>query len=325
MTLYFLQQRIGMEVVQRRISHQGAGAHPLYPLHRHMGAEVVACLPTLTRKYSKTFAPRYLGPYFIIEVHSNVVATIRSDFYAKTGQPEREHTVGIDRLLPVPAGTRWEDGGVNLPSWLGKSYQEQREQQWASVDLHAEILKGAAPDIELTKLGRDPSDLDHLWEQCGDPSDPDPEEVAEQSLPFGQVNEAAGGGEGEAKGEEGGGGGGGGTAGWEAAPAQEAPTFSKHPSSGSTFTMPLEGQIIVETENEQEDLQQDADGRQSRRRRRSRSRSVVSIEARVRQPAIPGQHASTTSSGWQTPQGPQLEGGCLPLHVTLERRRSRWR
>ena len=311
MTLYFLQQRIGMEVVQRRISHQGAGAHPLYPLHRHMGAEVVACLPTLTRKYSKTFAPRYLGPYFIIEVHSNVVATIRSDFYAKTGQPEREHTVGIDRLLPVPAGTRWEDGGVNLPSWLGKSYQEQREQQWASVDLHAEILKGAAPDIELAKLGRDPSDLDHLWEQCGDPSDPDPEEVAEQSLPFGQVNEAAGGGEGEEKGEEGGGGGGGGTTGWEAAPAQEAPTFSKHPSSGSTFTMPLEGQIIVETENEQEDLQQDADGRQSRRRRRSRSRSVVSIEARVRQPAISGQHASTSSSGWQTPPRTPA-GGWMP-------------
>ena len=47
MTLYFLQHRLGVEVVQT--------------------TEDVACLPAVTRKHSKIFAPRYLGQYFIVE------------------------------------------------------------------------------------------------------------------------------------------------------------------------------------------------------------------------------------------------------------------
>ena len=292
MTLYFLHQRLGMEVVQRRISHQGAGSHPLYPLHRQVGTEVVACLPTLTRKYSKTFAPRYLGPYFIIEAHSNVVATIRSDFYAKAGQQEREHTVGIDRLLPVAAGTRWEDGGLNLPTWFGPAGPEQREQQWVSMDLQAEILRGVAPEIELAKLGQDPSQLDDLWEKGGNSIESDPEGVDRQDECSTQGGDDPG-----TAGEGGGGGGGegGSVAGWEPAQAQERAML---PPSAPLLDG---GQIVIETENEQEDVQEDSDGKRHMRRRRSRSRSVVSIESRKRESASSNQHTTQVASGWQTP------------------------
>ena len=164
MTLYFLQHRLGMEVVQRRMSHQGAGTHPLYPLHRHVGTEVVACLPAVTRKHSKTFAPRYLGPYFIVEAVSNVVATIRSDFYSRLGRQEQEHTVGLDRLWPVEPGTRWEDEGVNLPTETYPPDLERREQEWASIDLHGEVLRGSGTERELARLNQGTSELDQSWE-----------------------------------------------------------------------------------------------------------------------------------------------------------------
>ena len=321
MTLYFLQQRLGLELVQRRVSHQGAGAHPLYPLHKHVGAEVVACLPSLTRKYSKTFAPRFLGPYFVIEVHSNVVATIRSNFYAVQGEQEREHTVGIDRLWPVPKGTRWQDGGLNLPAYPGNSYSEQKEQQRAAIDLQAEVLKGAAPDIELSRLGEDPSRLDGLWSLSVDPEDDDIGREGQDETGHEQAGEGGdqrednggtgeGGGEGVRSGEVIGG------------QVDEQRQENEVEGGGESLTevaaprvpeildnLPLGGKIVIETSDEREDIQEHYNGEKSRRRRRSRSRSVVSIEAYRRTPvSARNRHGSDGSGGRKTPPNAPVGG-----------------
>ena len=326
MTLYFLQQRLGLELVQRRVSHQGAGAHPLYPLPKHVGAEVVACLPSLTRKYSKTFAPRFLGPYFVIDVHSNVVATIRSNFYAAQGEQEREYTVGIDRLWPVPKGTRWQDGGLNLPAHPGRSFSEQKEQQWASIDLQAEVLKGAAPDIELAKLGEDPSRLDGLWSLSVDSEDNDVEREEPDALGDEQAGEEEGQREdqGGTSGEGGGGGGGGRSGDGEVVGGQvdEPRQESEVGGGGESATevtaprvpeflddLPLGGRIVIETNDEREDIQENYDGEKSTRRRRSRSRSVVSIEAYRRTPApARSRHGSDGSRGRKTPPNAPVGG-----------------
>ena len=306
MTLYFLQQRLGMEVVQRRISHQGAGFHPLYPLHRFVGAEVVACVPALTRKYAKTFAPRFLGPYFIVEAHSNVVATIRSNFYARIGQQEMEHTVGLDRLLPVRQGTRWEDGGVNLPMLPVKPHRGQKEQQWAAIDLDGEILKGAAPECELARLDQDSSDLDHLWDKFWDAGGEEEEEVGEGPRDDGRDENV---GEEEEKG--GGGGGGGGVGGGGGDEREEEEGELALPQTGSTPVQPPQAgsegpspwsnaSIRIETELEEEVEEDLGDGK--RMRRRSRSRSLVSVGRTMLRSATPSRVDS----------GVQLSGGSTP-------------
>ena len=308
MTLYFLQHRLGMEVVQRRMSHQGAGTHPLYPLQRHVGTEVVACLPALTRKYSKTFAPRYLGPYFIVEAVSNVVATIRSDFYSRVGRQEQEHTVGLDRLWPVEPGTRWEDEGANLPAEAPPNL-ERREQEWASIDLHGEVLRGAGTERELARLNQGTSELDQSWEiswHQGEGEDTggvegnvEEEDTHEEEAPVDGSDE---------NGDkiEGGMGGGGGT-------SNLVPDIWP-------IVQPI-GVIAQDEEIVEEEVEHNIDDQKVvRRRRRSRSRSIVSIGSTEGfwppTRGVPATPPSKPADGWQPtpprtegrPEGSQVEG-----------------
>ena len=309
MTLYFLQHRLGMEVVQRRMSHQGAGTHPLYPLHRHVGTEVVACLPAVTRKHSKTFAPRYLGPYFIVEAVSNVVATIRSDFYSRVGRQEQEHTVGLDRLWPVEPGTRWEDEGANLPAETYPPNLERREQEWASIDLHGEVLRGSGTERELARLNQGTSELDQSWEiswHQGEGEDTggvegniEEEDTHEEEAPADQRD-------GNGDTIEGGTGGGGGT-------SNLVPDIWP-------IVQPI-GVIAQDEEIVEEEVEHNVDDQKVvRRRRRSRSRSMVSIGSTEGfwppTRGVPATPPSKPADGWQPtpprtegrPEGSQVEG-----------------
>ena len=299
MTLYFLQHRLGMEVVQRRMSHQGAGTHPLYPLHRHVGTEVVACLPAVTRKHSKTFAPRYLGPYFIVEAVSNVVATIRSDFYSRVGRQEQEHTVGLDRLWPVEPGTRWDDEGVNLPAETYPPSLEQKQQEWASIDLHGEVLRGSGAERELARLNQGTSELDQSWEISwhqgeGEDIDGPEENIEEEETPEEHAPGDRRAGNGDMIGVGRGGGG----------------TLDLVPDIWP-IGQPI-GVVAQDDEMVEEEVERDIDGQKVvRRRRRSRSRSIVSIGSTAGfrpttyfEPATP---PSKPADGWQ-PTPPRPEG-----------------
>ena len=158
--LYLIQNRCGMEVLQRRRVHFGNKRHPLYPIPSNIGQSCMLCDTSELRSYpSKALAPRWSGPWILVGSVNNVIATVRSDFKHQLGLPETVKLAGIDRLLPAPRGLRWEN--VNTLSTFSREARcGVLEQGWSSLDLFAEVIEGADPIPRLHQLGVNPADID---------------------------------------------------------------------------------------------------------------------------------------------------------------------
>ena len=92
-----MQQRLGQEVLQRQRVHLGNMVHELYPLTSYVGQSCMVCDTSELRTYpSKALAPRWSGPWTILALVNNVVASVRSDFKHKLGLPEMVKLLGID-------------------------------------------------------------------------------------------------------------------------------------------------------------------------------------------------------------------------------------
>ena len=157
------QQRLGMEVLQRRRVHLGNMSHPLYPLTAHVGQSVMVCdTSELRNQPNRSLAPRWTGPHILISSVNNVIGVLRSDFKHHLGLPETRKLLGIDRLLPIPKGLRWES--INTLSNFSKEARDSLlEGNWSSLDLFAEYIEGADP---VPRLWMDPSEVDLSYEQA---------------------------------------------------------------------------------------------------------------------------------------------------------------
>ena len=105
---------------------------------------------------SKALAPRWSGPWTILAAVNNVVASVGSDFKHKLGLPETVKLMGIDRLLAVPKGLRWEEVNI-LSTYSREACDSVLEQKWSAIDLFGEILEGADPSPRLHLLGVNPA------------------------------------------------------------------------------------------------------------------------------------------------------------------------
>ena len=86
---YLVQQRCGMEVLQRRRVHLGNMTHPLYPLTAHVGQSVMVCDTSELRNHpSRSLALRWTGPHILILAVNNVIGVLRSGFKHHLGLPE---------------------------------------------------------------------------------------------------------------------------------------------------------------------------------------------------------------------------------------------
>ena len=163
---YLTQHRLGLEVLQRRRVHLGNMNHPLYPLTAHVGQSVMICDSSELRNHpNRSLAPRWSGPHILISAVNNVVGVLRSDFKHHLGLPETRKLLGIDRLLPIPKGLRWEN--INTLSSFSKEARDSLlEENWSSLDLFAEYLEGADPGPRLHQLGMDPSEVNLSYEEA---------------------------------------------------------------------------------------------------------------------------------------------------------------
>ena len=152
---YLTQQRLGLEVLQRRRVHLGNMLHPLYPLTAHVGQSVMVCdTSELRNQPNRSLAPRWTGPHILISSVNNVIGVLRSDFKHHLGLPETRKLLGIDRLLPIPKGLRWES--INTLSNFSKEARDSLlEENWSSLDLFAEYIEGADP-VPRLNLGWTP-------------------------------------------------------------------------------------------------------------------------------------------------------------------------
>jgi hypothetical protein len=101
----------------------------------------------------------------LISFVNNVIGVLRSDFKHHLGLPETRKLLGIDRLLPIPPGLRWES--INILSSFSKEARDGvLEENWSSLDLFAEYLEGADPVPRLHQLGLYPSEVDLSYEQA---------------------------------------------------------------------------------------------------------------------------------------------------------------
>ena len=163
---YLTQHRLGLEVLQRRRVHLGNMNHPLYPLTAHVGQSVMICDSSELRNHpNRSLAPRWSGPHILISAINNVVGVLRSDFKHHLGLPETRKLLGIDRLLPIPKGLRWEN--INTLSSFSKEARDSLlEENWSSLDLFGEYLEGADPGPRLHQLGMDPSEVNLSYEEA---------------------------------------------------------------------------------------------------------------------------------------------------------------
>ena len=82
--------------------------------------------------------------------------------------------MGIDRILPVPKGIRWEEINT-LTSFSREARDAVLEQGWSSIDLFGEVLEGVNPIPRLHQLGTSPAEVDQSYEEA-DGEDRDEEE-----------------------------------------------------------------------------------------------------------------------------------------------------
>ena len=164
---YLVQQRCGMEVLQRQRVHLGNMSHPLHPLPAHVGQSVMVCDTSELRNHpTRSLAPRWTGPHILISAVNNVVGVLRSDFKHRLGLPETRKMLVIDRLLPVTKGLRWEQ--INCLSSLSREARDSLlEEGWSSIDLFGEYLEGADPVPRLHQLGTSPYEVDLSYEEAG--------------------------------------------------------------------------------------------------------------------------------------------------------------
>ena len=113
---------------------------------------------------SKALAPRWSGPWTILAAVNNVVASVGSDFKHKLGLPETVKLLGIDRLLAVPKGLRWEEVNI-LSTYSREACDSVLEQGWSARDLFGEILEGADPSPRLHLLGVNPAEVDQSYDE----------------------------------------------------------------------------------------------------------------------------------------------------------------
>ena len=101
----------------------------------------------------------------------------------RLGLPEKVKLLGMDRLLPVPKGMRWEE--INcLASYTLEARDAVLEQQWSSIDLFGEVLEGADPIPRLHQLGTSPAEVDQCFEEVEEEERDDEEyEDYEEDLP----------------------------------------------------------------------------------------------------------------------------------------------
>ena len=113
----------------------------------------MVCDTTELRNHpSRALAPRWTGPWLLIAAINNVVAPLRSDFKHRLGLPETVKLLGIDRLLPVPKGLRWEQINT-LTTFSREARYSVLEQGWSSINIFGEVLEGADPCPRLHQLG----------------------------------------------------------------------------------------------------------------------------------------------------------------------------
>ena len=190
---YLVQQRCGTEVLQRRRIHLGNMSHPLYPLTSHVGQSVMVCDTSELRNHpSRSLAPRLTGPWLLIAAINNVVGSLRSDFKHKLGLPETVKLLGINRLLPVPKGLRWEEINT-LTSFSREARYSILEQGWSSIYLFGEILEGADPMPRLHQLGMSPAEVNQSYEEADCEGRDEDEHEEGREDPFGEGGPVPGG------------------------------------------------------------------------------------------------------------------------------------
>ena len=125
---------------------------------------------------------------------NNVVASVRSEFNHKLGLPETVKLLGMDRLLAVPKGLRWEE--VNILSTYSREARDSvLEQGWSAIDLFSEILEGADPSPRLHLLGVNPAEVDQSYDEVDGEERDDGEEDGDED--HGDQGQLPGGGLGE--------------------------------------------------------------------------------------------------------------------------------
>ena len=183
---YLVQQRCGTEVLQRRRIHLGNMSHPLYPLTSHVGQSVMVCDTSELRNHqSRSLAPRWTRPWLLIAAINNVVGSLQSDFKHKLDLPETVKLLGINRLLPVPKGLRWEEINT-LTSFSREARYSILEQGWSSIYLFGEILEGADPMPRLHQLGMSPAEVNQSYEEADCEGRDEDEHEEGREDPFGE-------------------------------------------------------------------------------------------------------------------------------------------
>ena len=92
-----------------------------------------------------------------------MIAVIRLDFRHHLGLQEVVKMVGIDRILPVPPGLRWESINT-MASFSREARDGVLEQGWSAIYLLAEVIEGADSLQRLYQLGVHPAEVDRCYD-----------------------------------------------------------------------------------------------------------------------------------------------------------------